>query len=132
MSWGVIRSKNCNFVLNLRDTEVRSEKCGDLVLDEQRGDECQLWLHDDAKRIISKKGYALDVEGFPRGKNIIAKIKHHGQNQKFAIDSEGFITHIMTGKVLDVEGDMECGAQLVIKEKGSGDCQTWEFTQCAD
>ena len=49
----------------------------------------------------------------------------------FRYDDDGTIVHTMTGLVLDVEGASECGALLVLKEKGCGDCQQWELIdQC--
>jgi len=131
MEWYIIQSKKCDFVLNLKKPEVRGGKCGDLELDEQRGGVCQLWQHDDQKRLVTKGGDALDVENWHTGgRNIIARKPILGMNQKFEFDDEGYITHVITKKVLDVEGDMECGAQLVLSEKGASDCQLWEKKPC--
>jgi len=128
MPWHVVKSVHCPYVLNLRPLAVRGGKCGDLILDAERGGDCQLWHFDDESRIVAKTGDALDVENWhTKGRNIIARKPVNGQNQKFKYEDDGYIVHLMTGLVLDVEGAKECGAQLVLKEKGCGDCQQWEL-----
>jgi hypothetical protein len=135
MPYFVVKSVNCPFVLHLRKLDVRGPKCGDLVLDEEKGEDCQLWKFDgdldSSTRIINKEGDALDVENWHTGgRNLIARAPVNALNQKFKFE-DGFLVHIMTKKVVDVEGDRVCGAQLVLNERGCGDCQEWELIdQC--
>jgi len=139
MSWYTIKSVHCPYVLNLRPLAVRGGKCGDLILENILPDDtenyrdrqkkaCQVWQFDEKSRIVAKTGDALDVENLHTGgRNVIAKKPINGQNQKFKLEDDGYIVHLLTGLVLDVEGTSQCGAQLVLKEKGCGDCQQWEL-----
>lgn len=134
MGWYVIKSVNCPYVLNLRRPEVRGGDCGDLILDQERGGECQLWEFDSQSRIVAQTGDALDVESWHTGgRNVIARKPVSAMNQKFKFDDDGFIVHTLTKLVLDVdEESAKCGAQLVLKERGSGSCQQWELIdQCS-
>ena len=69
---------------------IRGAKCGDLVLDEEKGEDCQLWQFDgdldSSTRIINKEGDALDVENWHSGgRNLIARAPVNALNQKFKL-----------------------------------------------
>ena len=97
----------------------------------KHGGENQLWKWN-GRSIISKMGYALDIEGgkAEKGANIIAWNNHGGHNQQFRMRGNKIFSEF-NGLCLDIKGgSRDSNIPIItwpIKSEGEVSNQSWEL-----
>jgi len=124
--WRFIESNHSGMVL-----DIAEGKCGGRIITyPKHGGDNQLWKLE-GNALISKTGYALDIEGGNRsaGANVICWNHHGGENQQWTVQGDNIIS-LLNGLSLDIKGgSKDSNVEIVLWPSHNGDNQSWRFVK---
>ena len=109
--------------------DIEDGKCEGRILTWQKhcGDN-QYWTWN-GNSIVSKTGYALDIQGCTQGTNAISLDHDGGDNQQFKMEGDKIVS-LLTGMVLDIKDAIKASnADIIVwpsKHAGVNN-QSWEI-----
>ena len=125
--WFLIESKHSNLVLDIEG----GQHGGRIITYPKHGGDNQLWTWK-GNVLVSKTGYALDVQGGSRdpGTNAIAWDYHGAINQQWRMEGDKIVS-CLNGLVLDIKGGGKASSTEIIlwnpARQGGVNNQSWQL-----